>query len=452
MAPDSLPLPLRDGFNWQEGMPVQWDLPVAQALPQSFASDWNMQLGGAVLTLGDRLNQLRMDGLTVAAQALAPGQAVPALTLDASLALRVRKRQLSPWSVSLALDAGADAERLDLQLRLQDIAQSLRLELEGVVDPATGGGQFHLHFQSLDLPYASTWLVPLLRDFKLLEQDLVLERGEFALTTELDIAGAELEQLDQRSGLEISGLAGTYGEYLFEGVGFSAAWTGIEQWRTTAPATLSVQRLFIGFDLLDTRLVASLPQPTPFTSPALRLEQFSTTMFGGQLFLPAPRPWDFGAASNSLVLRAENWLLADMVALQQNQDILARGVLEGELPVTLSDGRLTIDKGYLRARAPGGAIRYLADESAQALAGSSSELGLALELLKDFQYQTLDSEVALDQSGNLLLGLSLSGRNPAQFDGRQIKFNINLEQNIDPLLQSLRLSDNLVEKLEKGLR
>ena len=64
----------------------------------------------------------------------------------------------------------------------------------------------------------------------------------------------------------------------------------------------------------------------------------------------------------------------------------------------------------------------------------------------------LSSEVELDQAGNLLLGLSLGGRNPNQFDGRQVNFNINLEQNLDPLLQSLRLSDTLVKKIEERLQ
>jgi len=73
-------------------------------------------------------------------------------------------------------------------------------------------------------------------------------------------------------------------------------------------------------------------------------------------------------------------------------------------------------------------------------------------LLEDFRYKTLSSEVELDPEGNLLLGLSLEGSNPAHYDGRTIRFNINLEQNLDPLLQSLRLSDSLVEKVEKGLR
>jgi hypothetical protein len=140
-----------------------------------------------------------------------------------------------------------------------------------------------------------------------------------------------------------------------------------------------------------------------------------------------------------------------MVALQQSEDIQAMGLLEGELPMTLTGGRVIITNGYLRALPPGGSIRYIANESSKALAASSKELALALDLLSDFQYEVLSSEVNLDNKGQLLLGLSLAGKNSSQHESRAINFNINLQQNLDPLLQSLRLSDKLAEQLENRI-
>ena len=46
----------------------------------------------------------------------------------------------------------------------------------------------------------------------------------------------------------------------------------------------------------------------------------------------------------------------------------------------------------------------------------------------------------------------MAGSNPAHYEGRAIQFNINLEQDIDPLLQSLRLSGKLVEEIERTLK
>ena len=83
------------------------------------------------------------------------------------------------------------------------------------------------------------------------------------------------------------------------------------------------------------------------------------------------------------------------------------------------------------------------------MVAGNKELALAVELLRNFTYDILRSDVALDESGNLALGLSIAGSNPDYSGGREVKFNINLEQNIDPLLQSLQLSDKLIEELER---
>ena len=50
------------------------------------------------------------------------------------------------------------------------------------------------------------------------------------------------------------------------------------------------------------------------------------------------------------------------------------------------------------------------------------------------------------------LALSLAGSNPALYEGQAIRFNINVEQNLDPLLQSLRIGDNLEQRIEGGLK
>lgn len=113
---------------------------------------------------------------------------------------------------------------------------------------------------------------------------------------------------------------------------------------------------------------------------------------------------------------------------------------------------MSIENGYLRALPPGGHIRYRANENTVAMANTNPELALALDLLSDFQYQHLNSEVQLDTAGDLLLALSLEGNNPALHEGQAIRFNINVEQNLDPLLQSLRIGDNLEQRIEGGLR
>ena len=174
-------------------------------------------------------------------------------------------------------------------------------------------------------------------------------------------------------------------------------------------------------------------------------------MFGGRVFSTEAQHWDFAARTNKVTLQASDWQLSEMVAMQSGQDIQAFGVLEGGLPITVEDDRVIIDNGYLRALPPGGTIRYRADESTRALAESTPELKLATDLLSQFEYNLLSSRVELDREGNLTMGLSLEGSNPNHFEGRAVRFNINVEQNLDPLLQSLRLSDRLVQEIEQRI-
>jgi len=191
--------------------------------------------------------------------------------------------------------------------------------------------------------------------------------------------------------------------------------------------------------------------PTPALSPELDILAFSADVFGGQILLETPTIWNFSAHTNSATLRVENWELAQIVALQQNQDIEAQGTIQGTLPIALSDGRLAVSKGYLNALPPGGTIRYNSSDTARNL-GNNKQLGLAMDLLSDFRYEILKSEVDLDDQGNLVLGLSLGGRNPGHHGGQEVRFNIMVEQNLDPLLQSLRLSDTLSHSIENRLR
>ncbi len=316
----------------------------------------------------------------------------------------------------------------------------------------TGRGKVNLNARSLDLAYATSTVLPLLQKFDLLQQDIEVLSGAISFSSELQSQNFDVTTWQQQAQLNIRNLSGSYEEYSFEGLELAAKWTGIERWKTQQPVEFSMARLDVGFDVVDIQARLDMPQATPITQPVVNIEEFSAGMFGGRVYLPEPSRWDFSAESNQLTLRAEKWQLADMVALQQDEDIRALGELEGELPVTITAGRIIIEKGYLRALPPGGSIRYIANEASEALAASSPELGLALDLLSDFQYQVLSSEVELDKEGNLLLGLSLSGKNPAQYEGRPINFNIKLEQNLDPLLQSLRLSDKLVEKIEGRLQ
>ncbi len=445
LAPES-----RQWLGWQELVPISLSSIKNIKASSDENGDWSAQLQDIVLTLGDAKSQLLVTGLQLDAALETAAQGNLSADLTASLATRLRKTQLP--QMELVFQHQGPPEQGKLKLQLVDTAESMRLLIDGSGNLKTGRGHYSVTASSLDLPYASSTIIPLLEKFDLLEQEMEVFSGSFKLHSIIESKGFSTAEWQVKSSFIGRDISGSLDEYRFTGMSLTANWQGVEQWKTLAPVEFEVANLNVGFDISGLRATVSLPRPTAPAQPVVSIDNFTANIFGGRVYLPQPQTWDFSSPENHLTLKADQWQLAELVALQQDQQIDAQGKLEGELPLTLRDGRIIIEKGYLKARAPGGNIRYTPNEASEALAKSSPELGMAMELLRDFRYEVLSSNVELDEAGNLLLGLSLGGRNPSQYDGRQVNFNIKLEQNLDPLLQSLRLSDTLVEKIEERLQ
>lgn len=446
----SLPDNWRHWIGWEDAVPAQLNTTEAVKIVSAGPSGWSLQAHNVSLSLGDKDSRFSLKQLNLDATVIDADHVEAKTQLSAVLNTRLREQTIA--QLEIAFTQQGDIERSVFSLRLDDTAESMGAELTGDTNLSVGNGKYQLIAEIRDLPYFSTMALPLLQHFELLQDTVEIGTGTVRLNTAVETETFDVANWEQLSRITLGNITGSINEYLFEGLNASAQWSGIERWKTLKPLELSLEKLNIGFAVQDIQWRASLPKATPVSRPEVRIEAFSATMFGGQLIMPETQAWDFAASSNQVTLQALGWQLGELVALQPSADIQAQGTLEGELPLTVTDGRIIINQGYLRALPPGGTIRYQANDESLALSKSSPELALALDLLSDFQYQTLSSEVELDKAGNLLLGLSLAGSNPERYEGQPINFNINLEQNLDPLLQSLRLSDTLVERIEGGLK
>jgi hypothetical protein len=446
----SLPENWRQWMHWEDTVPVHLETTDAISFASSNSASWSVHMPTASLSLGDKDTRVSMQKLTIDVVALDAGQMEISTRLSASLSTRLRKQALP--QLEIAFTQQGNLERSAFSLIVADTAESMHTALQGDIHLASGSGEYQLDAKISDLPYFTETVTPLLEHFKLLEDTVTIRSGAIHLDTTFKSRSFDIAEWEQRSQLTVENVTGGINDYSFEGLALSADWSGTTRWKTLQPLDISLAKLNIGLQVTDIHLRASLPKTTAIALPQVRVETLTATLLGGQLTLPEAQAWDFAASSNHVTIKAQQWQLSELVALQSGADIQARGTLEGELPLTVEDGRIIIENGYLRSLPPGGSIGYQANEKSLAMAKSSAELALALDLLSDFHYQVLSSEVQLDKAGNLLLGLSLEGSNPQQYQGQLINFNINVEQNIDPLLQSLRLSDNLVKRVESGLK
>ncbi len=138
--------------------------------------------------------------------------------------------------------------------------------------------------------------------------------------------------------------------------------------------------------------------------------------------------------------------LADILALEQ-QPITGEGKLSGFIPIQLFDDSIVVNNGQISADAPGGWIKLEQSASFKHLAKGNEGLTLMFNALENFHYQSLESKVDYQTSGDLLLGVSVLGQNPSFKRAQSFDFNINIEENLKALFKSLQLSEDINERI-----
>lgn len=214
----------------------------------------------------------------------------------------------------------------------------------------------------------------------------------------------------------------------------------------TAPA---IEPMFASIGTVEDLAVSVRIAPGPFAPlPPITIEEASVTLLGGRLRARGV-DYDVKRETNRLAIELENFDLGRIVALERQFGVEASGALDGRLPLSLSPRGVTIAGGQLRARPPGGVVRYTPNEAARAMAASNPSVKLVQDALSNYHYTKLEADVDYAQTGDLTLRVAMAGHNPDWNAGQPIHLNVNLTDNIPMLLRSLRLADDISEQVEK---
>ncbi|MDN6856632.1 YdbH domain-containing protein [Pseudomonas sp. CAN2814] len=178
-------------------------------------------------------------------------------------------------------------------------------------------------------------------------------------------------------------------------------------------------------------------------------QQAELGLFNGRAWLPAGAV-DLANRGQDLTLKLEGLALEAILAAYPAEGLSGNGIIDGNLPLALNQGKLVIHGGEVAARQPG--VLQFRSAKIQALGQSNPAMQLVATAIDDFRYDKLASRVDYDESGKLLLALSLSGRNPELEQGRPINLNVNLEENVPKLLTSLQLSDRVSDTIRKRVQ
>ncbi len=70
-------------------------------------------------------------------------------------------------------------------------------------------------------------------------------------------------------------------------------------------------------------------------------------------------------------------------------------------------------------------------------------MGAVAAALSNLRFEQLDADITLDEEGVMFLSTSVLGSNPDYQNGRQVKLNLTLENNLLSLLQSLQTIESV---------
>jgi hypothetical protein len=212
-------------------------------------------------------------------------------------------------------------------------------------------------------------------------------------------------------------------------------------------AQLSGSKLDSGIPLTNLLARTQTRFPEDFSYFEVDVYEIHTDLLGGRIYAPEIH-YDSRKEVNAFGVRLDHLQLSQIAAIEKEAGIKATGLLDGMLPIVLTKEGPMVPGGNLFARDPGGTIKYQ-DESANALAQADQSVGMAMKLLQNFQYDELQSGVRYQPDGQLNLSLQFEGKNPDFFDGQKTHLNVNLDYNLLDLLESLRIANDVIEKVEQ---
>jgi hypothetical protein len=273
---------------------------------------------------------------------------------------------------------------------------------------------------------------------------LGFERGDLKLN-----AQANWQKVLQLNGmLKLEDLAGYYEKNTFAGVKAQIPFRYDSGNFTNNDAMLNIAAIDTGFPVTDTAINFSAHKNANMLLPKIKLKEFKSHVFDGAIRLE-PAEYDLAATQHSLSMLIEGISLPKLIALEQQEGIEATGTLDGKFPILVQDKQIRVIDGKLSSRKPGGVIRYRPTERIAALADTNQSIGMMTRALSNFQYQLLDVTSNYQPSGDLELKVRLEGKNPDWDGGRPVNLNLNLQENVLKLFESLQLDEKISDKIRE---
>ena len=280
--------------------------------------------------------------------------------------------------------------------------------------------------------------------------DMDVSNGQILLASDLAWIENEVSQFSME--LLVTDLGLTYQGYKLEGGQLDLGLSGWPELRSSKAILMKADRLNVGTAILSPEVLFDAVASLAEKSFNVEGHKLAGKILGGSVL-----SHDFDLSYTDSVLNGQVALMIDRVDLNkllalEGEEFESSGYLSGSVPVQVRNGRLAFENGAMAALSPGGLIKYQPRGGVAESLEKNKYLALVANAMSNFHYKSLDIGLNYTSEGILFAKTSLKGSNPDYENGREIHFNLNLEENVSTLMKSLRLSQELADNLDKKVR
>jgi len=221
--------------------------------------------------------------------------------------------------------------------------------------------------------------------------------------------------------------------------------------RLLTPLKVAVRSASLGVPLKN--LFAQISGKVNWKGPltcSFVLQSASLESFDGSVRLLQEAPLDCALTQSYLPVELRDLDLGQLVAVE-NASVRTTGRIAGLLPIYIRNGVFNIEDGQVAAQSAG-TIKLSDIDHWRQIASGNPALGFAVDVLQNFQYKSLVSDVAFTGNELLLFNVALKGANPEFQKGQPVNLNVNISSNILSLLKSAEMPTELERRLEKRLQ
>ncbi|MEM7193759.1 MAG: YdbH domain-containing protein [Pseudomonadota bacterium] len=219
-------------------------------------------------------------------------------------------------------------------------------------------------------------------------------------------------------------------------------------WRQTGQLSGSAQ---INVDQLESGVTLNKLQTDLNIRPdRITVDSLSAEAFDGEV-LAAPFDVFLQPIEASIPIEIHQLNLQNLVDTQNLDGLRAEGSISGTIPVSFTDGEIRVADGALWNADDGGRIQLTLDADSF---GAANNLftDVVLKALEDFRYDSFTADAAFDPDGQLYVDFKLKGISPNVDPDRAVHLNVNTEQNVFDLLESLRYANSLNDRIDEKVQ